>query len=152
AGSDDEEICETAPSMPLVIVAYRDSRAKSLAKCPHCCRVVCGCLVFSWNSRHSNRLQTLASGNSPRVAWAIQALRPRLPEQFAMSPPYSGSCRRLIPRRAVAIILSLASLLVGVSTTSAAVRVEAYRGDPFGIGRVTIDLPQGASSAPASDD
>ncbi len=34
----------------------------------------------------------------------------------------------------------------------AAVRVEAYRGEPFGIGRVTIDLPPGASSAPASDD
>src|SRR4051812_20634516 len=32
------------------------------------------------------------------------------------------------------------------------VRVEAYRGEPFGIGRVTIDLSAGSSSAPASDD
>src|SRR5215212_1657078 len=34
----------------------------------------------------------------------------------------------------------------------AAVRVEAYRGEPFGIGRVTIDLAPGSSTAPASDD
>src|SRR4051794_11365318 len=31
-------------------------------------------------------------------------------------------------------------------------RIQAYRGEPFGIGRVTIDLPAGSSSAPASDD
>src|SRR4051794_5437022 len=35
---------------------------------------------------------------------------------------------------------------------TAAVRVEAYRGEPFGIGRVTIDLAPGSSTAPASDD
>jgi hypothetical protein len=35
---------------------------------------------------------------------------------------------------------------------SAAVRVEAYRGEPFGIGRVTIELAPGSSTAPASDD
>jgi len=32
------------------------------------------------------------------------------------------------------------------------VRVEAYRGEPFGIGRVTIDISPGATTAPASDD
>ncbi len=32
----------------------------------------------------------------------------------------------------------------------AAIRAEAYRGEPFGIGRVSIDLPQGTS--PANDD
>src|SRR5438874_529003 len=31
-------------------------------------------------------------------------------------------------------------------------RVEVYRGEPFGIGRVTIDLAPGASAAPARDD
>ena len=40
--------------------------------------------------------------------------------------------------------------LVGAAPASAATRVEAYRGEPFGIGRVTIDLEPG--SAPASDD
>lgn len=34
----------------------------------------------------------------------------------------------------------------------AAVHVEAYRGEPFGIGRVTVDVPPGASAAPAIDD
>jgi hypothetical protein len=34
----------------------------------------------------------------------------------------------------------------------AAVRVEAYRGEPFGIGRATIDLAQGESVEPSSDD
>src|SRR5262245_45054679 len=46
----------------------------------------------------------------------------------------------------------LAFFLGGSAVSNAAVRVEAYRGDPFGIGRVTIDLQQGASQAPASDD
>jgi len=40
--------------------------------------------------------------------------------------------------------------LLAPAACSAAIRVEAYRGEPFGIGRVTIDLPQGAS--PANDD
>src|SRR5688572_7860508 len=41
---------------------------------------------------------------------------------------------------------------VGASSCPAAVRVEAYRGEPFGVGRVTVDLEQGASSDPWSDD
>src|SRR4051794_18166318 len=32
------------------------------------------------------------------------------------------------------------------------VRVEAFRGEPFGIGRVIVDLLPGNSSAPATDD
>jgi hypothetical protein len=40
--------------------------------------------------------------------------------------------------------------LLAPSFCDAAVRVEAYRGEPFGIGRVTIDLPQGTS--PTNDD
>jgi hypothetical protein len=47
-----------------------------------------------------------------------------------------------------AVILLLASAGIG----SAAVRVEAYRGEPFGIGRVTVDLPPGASKVAATDD
>ncbi len=61
------------------------------------------------------------------------------------------NCRRTPPRLAIAT-LQFAFLLVGTQFCQAAVRVEAYRGEPFGIGRVTIDLSQGASSAPASDD
>jgi hypothetical protein len=43
-------------------------------------------------------------------------------------------------------------ILFAAQSAPAATRVEAYRGDPFGIGRVTVDLSSGASSAPASDD
>jgi hypothetical protein len=49
-------------------------------------------------------------------------------------------------------ILQFAILLWFSRCCTAAVRVEAYRGDPFGIGRATIDLQPGASQAPASDD
>src|SRR5207253_1746659 len=49
-------------------------------------------------------------------------------------------------------ILHIAVLLIWPQSCQAAVRVEAYRGEPFGIGRVTIDLAPGSSSAPASDD
>ncbi|MEX2317825.1 MAG: hypothetical protein WD669_11775 [Pirellulales bacterium] len=48
--------------------------------------------------------------------------------------------------------LSLFALLAIATTSPAAIRVEAYRGQPFGVGRVTIDLPQGAPSTPWSDD
>ncbi|MCI0335505.1 MAG: hypothetical protein L0228_20045 [Planctomycetes bacterium] len=41
-------------------------------------------------------------------------------------------------------------LLTAPAICEAAIRVEAYRGEPFGIGRVSIDLPQGTS--PANDD
>jgi hypothetical protein len=40
--------------------------------------------------------------------------------------------------------------LAATAVGNAAVRVEAYRGEPFGMGRVTIDLPQGVS--PSNDD
>jgi len=46
-----------------------------------------------------------------------------------------------------AIVAISAPQLCGADT-----RVEAYRGEPFGIGRVTLDLQPGASTAPASDD
>jgi hypothetical protein len=35
---------------------------------------------------------------------------------------------------------------------SASVRIEAYRGEPFGVGRVTVSLPSDDSLAPGSDD
>jgi hypothetical protein len=43
------------------------------------------------------------------------------------------------------------SMAVAVAACPAAVRVEAYRGRPFGVGRVTVDLRQGASGDPWSD-
>ncbi len=49
-------------------------------------------------------------------------------------------------------IFQFAILLLSSQFCRGAVRVEAYRGEPFGIGRLTVDLPPGASSAPASDD
>jgi hypothetical protein len=48
--------------------------------------------------------------------------------------------------RAVAVLVVLASARVGVG----AISVEAYRGAPFGVGRVTVDLPQ--DDAPGTDD
>jgi hypothetical protein len=46
--------------------------------------------------------------------------------------------------------LQFAILLLVAPAAHSAIRVEAYRGEPFGIGRVTIDLPEGVS--PANDD
>src|SRR5689334_17975873 len=54
--------------------------------------------------------------------------------------------------RASFCVMLLAFLCGGPAVCDAAVRVEAYRGDPFGIGRVTIDLQPGASQSPATDD
>ena len=48
--------------------------------------------------------------------------------------------------------LPLAALFLTATACSAAIRVEAYRGQPFGIGRVTIDLPQNGPSTPWTDD
>ena len=54
--------------------------------------------------------------------------------------------------RAAILILQFAILLLATQTSAAATRVEAYRGEPFGMARVTIDLPQGAPADAASDD
>ncbi|HEY3392139.1 MAG TPA: hypothetical protein VGK58_05505, partial [Lacipirellulaceae bacterium] len=43
-------------------------------------------------------------------------------------------------------------MVIAVAACPAAIRVEAYRGEPFGVGRVTVDLQQGASGDPWSDD
>src|SRR5262245_23845376 len=50
--------------------------------------------------------------------------------------------------------LGLAAALVIAFATScqAAIRAEAFRGEPYGIGRVTVDLAPGASSLPWGDD
>ena len=53
---------------------------------------------------------------------------------------------------AICILQFAIILLAPPQHAFAAVRVEAYRGQPFGIGRVTIDLSPGSSTAPASDD
>jgi len=49
-------------------------------------------------------------------------------------------------RRMVAVVVVLLTARVG----AAAIRVEAYRGAPFGVGRVTVDVPQDES--PGTDD
>ncbi|MEX0612770.1 MAG: hypothetical protein WD229_11685, partial [Pirellulales bacterium] len=59
---------------------------------------------------------------------------------------------RQLSRAAICNLQFAFLLLAAPSFCSAAVRVEAYRGEPFGIGRVTVDLPQGASPTPSSDD
>jgi hypothetical protein len=52
-----------------------------------------------------------------------------------------------IPIRATILMLWLWA--TAATSASAAIRVEAYRGAPFGVGRVTVDLPQ--DQAPAAD-
>ena len=59
----------------------------------------------------------------------------------------STSSRMHAFNSALVIMLSL-----GGSTSDAAIRVEAYRGEPFGVGRITIDLPQEEANAPWDDD
>ncbi|HVT29833.1 MAG TPA: hypothetical protein VHE81_17575, partial [Lacipirellulaceae bacterium] len=49
-------------------------------------------------------------------------------------------------------IFQFAIFLFFAQLCRAAVHVEAYRGEPFGMGRITVDLPPGSSSAPTSDD
>ncbi len=45
-----------------------------------------------------------------------------------------------------------AALFVAAAGSNAAIRVEAFRGEPFGIGKITIDLQSGSSATPWSDD
>jgi hypothetical protein len=42
--------------------------------------------------------------------------------------------------------------VLSAASARAAIRVEAYLGEPFGVGRVTVDLPPGTSASPWSDD
>ena len=65
----------------------------------------------------------------------------RSEQHFQESPMF---LRQLVATSALVMMLATAC--------QAAIRVEAYRGEPFGIGRVTIDLSPGASTLPWSDD
>jgi len=49
-------------------------------------------------------------------------------------------------------LLFLALLLVQASQTVAAPRSEAFVGEPFGVGRVTVDVFRGEPSLPLSDE
>jgi hypothetical protein len=48
--------------------------------------------------------------------------------------------------------ISAMVLVSSRATCDAAIRVEAYRGKPFGVGRIDVDLSPGSSSTPWSDD
>lgn len=50
------------------------------------------------------------------------------------------------------LVAHIAIVLFSTASCVAAIRVEAYRGEPFGIGRVSIDLRHGSSSVPWNDD
>ena len=71
--------------------------------------------------------------------------------QAVSLPSFSGLRWKAIESRSV-LCAALAALFCFAGLCQAAVRVDAYRGEPFGVGRVTIDLVPGSSSAPASDD
>ena len=51
-----------------------------------------------------------------------------------------------------AILIAFLAASVTAAVCRADVRIEAFRGEPFGVGRVTIDLPQDKSTAPGGDD
>jgi hypothetical protein len=74
-----------------------------------------------------------------------RVLRGRPVAPLAHSPQSAPRIRRAVAAIAAACVLSAAS-------AQAAIRVEAYRGEPLGVGRVTVDLPPGASASPWSDD
>jgi hypothetical protein len=48
--------------------------------------------------------------------------------------------------------LLVALFLLAASSSRAEIQVEAFRGEPFGIGRVTVELPPGEASSAANDD
>ena len=50
---------------------------------------------------------------------------------------YRNKRARLFLRQSLALA---AAWIVFVASSRAAIRVEAYRGEPFGIGKITIDL------------
>src|SRR3954466_4613002 len=135
-----------------MIVAYRDIPAKS----PVLRQSVLLSLRESfWVSRCET--PTLASRVSPAVACALRPSAPAYLEHPAMSFPPKVYDRQSIRSCRPSCILKFAFCILHFALLcplfcSAAVRVEAYRGEPFGIGRVSIDLAPGSSTAPASDD
>ncbi|MEX0642751.1 MAG: hypothetical protein WD468_08630 [Pirellulales bacterium] len=50
------------------------------------------------------------------------------------------------------LVAASAVLMLFATTCRAAIRAEAFHGEPYGIGRVTVDLSPGASSVPWGDD
>jgi hypothetical protein len=59
-------------------------------------------------------------------------------------------CRGLLSRFAICL-LQFAIASASATYCLAAARIEAYRGATFGIGRVTLEVPQNQSAAPATD-
>src|SRR3972149_10356339 len=65
-------------------------------------------------------------------------------------PPRTSGALTMITYLCRSALAAVAALGVGAALAEAAIRVEAYRGEPFGVGRVTVDLPQ--DDAPSADD
>ncbi len=67
-----------------------------------------------------------------------------------MPPTFRSTFCRFVALRVALAMFAIATANYFHSAAHAAIRGEAYRGEPFGIGRVTIDLPPGSS--PKNDD
>jgi hypothetical protein len=63
--------------------------------------------------------------------------------------PVRSTCR---PQAAGAFLLTVLACIAPAFSAAAAIRAEAFRGEPFGIGQITVDLQPDSSSAPAQDD
>src|SRR5450432_3861707 len=63
-----------------------------------------------------------------------------------------GPAKSLLQAVCIGPIAALVVVLLTSISCSAAVKIEAYRGEPFGVGRVTVDLPQDETTAPGGDD
>ena len=66
-------------------------------------------------------------------------------------PTWKFSLARLQSAVRLSVVIG-AVFVLAVAACPAAVRIEAYRGQPLGVGRVTIDLQPGSSSNPWGDD
>jgi hypothetical protein len=80
----------------------------------------------------------------------MDILQGSLPRRIVAVFALLSTARRQAINRAALTFVAIVGACV--ATCPAAIRVEAYRGEPFGVGRVTVDLEQGASSDPLSDD
>jgi hypothetical protein len=96
-------------------------------------------LVTNMSRRAANaRWRRLARRHFVRIAWEID--RTHLDRPALRGIPMNASCFRAA---ACAVVIVLAAAAAG----EGALRVEAYRGETFGVGRVTVDLPQDDSAS-----
>src|SRR4051812_7044600 len=92
-----------------------------------------------------------SDGRNAGVTWASQASSQC--EGFCVMTLIANDRKCCLPWALAEIaVFQFALTFFATGAAFGDARIQAYRGEPFGIGRVTIGLPAGSSSAPASDD